>query len=162
MGYIIPFDIIEMNYPDTLVGDPGTVDEADKEILEVRIGEKKTHLNFNKATASSAIGDRKTITVSPEHAFGRRRDELVFELEKKKLPRPSRRHGARPCGCSRRTETPLPPVSPTSKRSRSLWMPIIRWRARPWFSILNWLPWPMNKETAERGPFSNRITGPGR
>ena len=87
MGYIIPFDIIEMNYPDTLVGDPGTVDEADKEILEVQIGEKKTHLNFNKATASSAIGDRKTITVSPEHAFGRRRDELVFELEKKKLPK---------------------------------------------------------------------------
>ena len=33
-----------------------------------------------------AIGDRKTVTVLPEDAFGQKRHELVFELDKKKLP----------------------------------------------------------------------------
>jgi FKBP-type peptidyl-prolyl cis-trans isomerase 2 len=60
---------------------------TDREELEVTIGQKRIHLNFNKAAAALAIGDRKTITVPPEDAFGRRRDELVFELEKKKLPK---------------------------------------------------------------------------
>lgn len=86
MGYIRPFETIEMQYPGTLVDDRELKHSTDQEQLEVTIGQKSVHLNFNSGAAPFAIGDRRTISVPPEDAFGRRREELVFELEKEKLP----------------------------------------------------------------------------
>ncbi len=86
MGYIKPSEKIEMYYPGTLVDDHEMTNSAVSEQLEVMIGQKKVHLTFDKGDSPLAIGDRKTITVPPEEAFGERRDELVFELEKKRLP----------------------------------------------------------------------------
>ena len=86
MGYIKQFDTIEMSYPENLVSDPEMMNSTDAEILEISIGQKKTHLNFEKGTAPLAIGDRKTITVPPEDAFGHKRRELILNLEKKQLP----------------------------------------------------------------------------
>jgi FKBP-type peptidyl-prolyl cis-trans isomerase 2 len=88
MGYIKQnqFDTIEIRYPDNLVKDPEMLDSTDADKLEVAIGQKKTHLNFKKGTAPLAIGDRKTIAVPPEDAFGPTRQELIIELEKKQLP----------------------------------------------------------------------------
>ncbi|HIJ56588.1 MAG TPA: hypothetical protein HPQ03_10735 [Deltaproteobacteria bacterium] len=86
MGYIKQFDTIEMRYPDNLTSNPEMMNSADADKLEVIIGQKKTHLNFDKGTAPLAIGDRKTITVPPEEAFGPKRRELILELEKKQFP----------------------------------------------------------------------------
>lgn len=86
MGYIRPFETIEMQYPGTLVDDRELIHSSDREELEVMIGQKRVRLHFNKGAAPLAIGDRRTITVPPEDAFGQRREELVFELEKEKLP----------------------------------------------------------------------------
>jgi FKBP-type peptidyl-prolyl cis-trans isomerase 2 len=86
MGYIRPLEKIEMKYPGKLVDDRKLAHSTDREELEVAIGQKRVQLNFNKGAAPLGIGDRRTITVPPEHAFGRRREDLVFELEKEKLP----------------------------------------------------------------------------
>lgn len=87
MGYIKQFDTIEMRCPDNLISEPEKMKSTDQERLEVSIGQKKTYLNFDNGTAPLAIGDRKTITVPPEDAFGPKRPELILELEKKQLPR---------------------------------------------------------------------------
>ena len=86
MGYIKAFDVIEMSYPEDLVSDPKIIDSTDMEKLEVSIGQKKEYLDFISGTAPLAIGDRKTIIVPPEEAFGPKRGELIIELKKKRLP----------------------------------------------------------------------------
>ena len=86
MGYIKPMETIEIRYPDNLVSGREVIKSTETEELEVRIGQKKTYLNFDTGDAPLAIGDRKTITVPPEDAFGPKRQELIIELEKKQLP----------------------------------------------------------------------------
>ena len=87
MGYIRAFETIEMEYPENLVDNRELINSSDRGELELVIGHKRVPLYFSKREAPLAIGERKTVTVPPEDAFGEKRDELVFELEKKKLPK---------------------------------------------------------------------------
>jgi peptidylprolyl isomerase len=86
MGYVKGFDIIEIRYPENVVSDPEKIVSTDMNKLEISIGQKKEYLDFFRGTTPMAIGNRKTITVPPEEAFGPKRRELIIEVEKKWFP----------------------------------------------------------------------------
>ena len=56
------------------------------EPLELTIGEKRTLPGFENALIGMNEGDTKTVSISPEDAFGHRKEDLIFHVERSKIP----------------------------------------------------------------------------
>jgi peptidylprolyl isomerase len=54
--------------------------------VEFTIGEKKMIPGLEKAVINMEEGDKKTVTIPPEDAFGSRKKKLVTTISKSKLP----------------------------------------------------------------------------
>ncbi|NIR46339.1 MAG: peptidylprolyl isomerase [Gemmatimonadetes bacterium] len=58
----------------------------DREPLEFTVGEHRLIPGFEKAVEGMEVGDTKTVTIEKDDAYGPRRDDLVFEVQKGVLP----------------------------------------------------------------------------
>lgn len=59
----------------------------DREPLELTLGNGKAISGLERSIAGMEIGDRKTISVPPEDAFGEKRQHLIVELKKNQFPK---------------------------------------------------------------------------
>lgn len=68
--------------------DDGTVFDTseNRDPLGFVLGEGKVIPGFEAAVEGMEIGDEKTATIAAEQAYGPRRDELMIEVEREKLP----------------------------------------------------------------------------
>ena len=66
----------------------GTVFDStfDKEPFDFTIGEDVVLAGFEKAVLGMTEGEEKTVTLTPEEAFGERREELVVDVARSQLP----------------------------------------------------------------------------
>ena len=58
----------------------------EREPLEFTLGEGKIIPGFEVAVAGMDVGEKKTIKLPPEEAYGARREEMVVEMGRDKLP----------------------------------------------------------------------------
>lgn len=79
-------DTVKVHYSGRLKD--GTVFDSsqNREPLEFKIGSGKVIPGFGKGVIGMAVGDKKTIEIQPEEAYGHRRDDLVAEVKKAELP----------------------------------------------------------------------------
>jgi peptidylprolyl isomerase len=79
-------DRVEVHYKGFL--DDGTVFDTsiDREPLSFKLGEKRVIAGFEKAVEGMTEGDKKTIAIPPEEAYGMPRKELVLTVNKSELP----------------------------------------------------------------------------
>ena len=63
---------------------PGEGQQA--EPLSFTLGEQKVIPGFEQAVADMEPGEKRTITLSPEQAYGPRRDDMVQQVDKSELP----------------------------------------------------------------------------
>lgn len=79
-------DIVKIHYAGKL--SDGTVFDSSKEgePLEFTVGQGRVIDGLNDGVMGMAIGESKTIKISPDRAFGEQKDELVAEVEKDQLP----------------------------------------------------------------------------
>lgn len=79
-------DDVAIHYTGKL--DDGTVfdDSKDREPLEFKVGTKQIIAGMNKAVVGMKEGEKKTVTMPPEEAYGHYDDKLIFEIEAEKLP----------------------------------------------------------------------------
>lgn len=54
--------------------------------LRINLGETKLIPGFQAAVVGMQTGESKTATIPPEEAYGPRRDEMVLEVDRGKLP----------------------------------------------------------------------------
>jgi peptidylprolyl isomerase len=59
---------------------------AEGEPLRFTIGGRNVIPGFEQAVVGMTAGEAKTVQIPPEEAYGVRRDQLVFEVERAKLP----------------------------------------------------------------------------
>ena len=66
----------------------GTVAEnsQDSDPLEFKIGEGNVIFGLEQGVIGMRTGDKKTITIPPEDAFGQPREDLVIDLNKNEIP----------------------------------------------------------------------------
>ena len=66
----------------------GTVVESsqDRDPLEFKIGEGNVISGLEQSVIGMRTGDKKTITIPPEDAFGQPREDLVIDLNKNEIP----------------------------------------------------------------------------
>ena len=75
-----------VNYTGSL--EDGTVfgSSPEEEPLEFTIGQRSLLPSFENAVIGMNEGDTKTVSIPPEEAFGHRKEDLIFDLERTKLP----------------------------------------------------------------------------
>ena len=56
------------------------------EPLEFTIGKGQVIKGLEDAIIGMSIGDNKNITINPENGYGSRRDELILEIDRDKMP----------------------------------------------------------------------------
>lgn len=79
-------DSVKVNYTGKL--EDGTVFDSSegKEPLEFTVGSGQIIPGLDKAVDGMEVGESKTVTVDSEEAYGPRRDEMVLEVERERLP----------------------------------------------------------------------------
>ena len=80
-------DKVEVHYKGFL--DDGTVFDTslDRDPLSFKLGEKRVIAGFEDAVIDMIEGDKKTVAIPPEDAYGMPRKELVLTLKKSELPK---------------------------------------------------------------------------
>lgn len=58
----------------------------DRKPLKFTIGQGSANKIIEKAVIGMSVGETKTIEIPPEHAYGQYREDLVFKVEKSKIP----------------------------------------------------------------------------
>lgn len=79
-------DRVKVHY--TLKDSKGDLVESsrDSQPIEFTIGEGNVIPGFEKGIIGMAITETKTVTISPEDAYGRHDEKKVFEFERKNAP----------------------------------------------------------------------------
>jgi FKBP-type peptidyl-prolyl cis-trans isomerase 2 len=79
-------DKVKVHYNGSL--EDGTVfgSSPEEEPIEFTIGEKNILPSFENAVVGMSEGDTKTVSIAPEDAFGHPKEDLIFDVERSKLP----------------------------------------------------------------------------
>jgi peptidylprolyl isomerase len=79
-------DTVQVNYTGKLAD--GTVFDSSvgREPLEFTLGADQVIPGFEKAVFGMKVGEKKTVTIPVDEAYGPRLDDLVGELPREKLP----------------------------------------------------------------------------
>ncbi|MCX6008591.1 MAG: peptidylprolyl isomerase [Chloroflexi bacterium] len=79
-------DVVQVDYTGKLAD--GTVFDTSvgREPLEFTLGAGQMITGFEKAVLGMKVGEKKTVTIPADEAYGPRRDDLVGELPREKLP----------------------------------------------------------------------------
>ncbi len=78
-------DIVRVHYTGTL--SDGTVfdSSAGKEPLEFTMGKEQMIPGFEKAVFGMKVGEKKTVTIRSDEAYGPRQEDMVFEVGRDRL-----------------------------------------------------------------------------
>ena len=79
-------DTVRIHYTGTL--DDGTEfdSSAGREPLEFALGAGQVIPGFDNAVEGMTVGDKKSVSIEPNEAYGQRHDQLVQEVPKSVLP----------------------------------------------------------------------------
>ncbi|MCG6917994.1 MAG: FKBP-type peptidyl-prolyl cis-trans isomerase [Deltaproteobacteria bacterium] len=79
-------DKVKVNYTGSL--EDGTVfgSSSAQDPLEFTIGQRNVLPSFENAVIGMNEGDTKTVSIHPEDAFGHRKEDLIFDVARTKLP----------------------------------------------------------------------------
>lgn len=79
-------DTVRVHYTGSL--EDGSVFDSSRgrDPLEFTLGEGRVIAGFDEAVTGMAPGEERTVTVPADHAYGDRRDELVFAVPRGQFP----------------------------------------------------------------------------
>jgi peptidylprolyl isomerase len=79
-------DKVKINYTGSL--EDGTVfsSSPEEDPLEFTIGQKKLLPSFENAVIGMNEGETKSVSIPPEDAFGIPKEDLIFDVQRTKLP----------------------------------------------------------------------------
>lgn len=79
-------DTVKIHYTGTLEdGTPFDSSEG-RDPLEFTVGSGDVIPGFDNAVEGMAVGEKKSVNIEPEHAYGPRHDEMIQEVPKSALP----------------------------------------------------------------------------
>lgn len=86
MSNVSAGDTVKVHYTGKL--NDGTVFDSsmDRDPLEFTIGKGQLIPGFENGVIGMATGEKKTVTISCEEAYGKTRDDLVVQIEREKVP----------------------------------------------------------------------------
>ena len=80
-------DTVKVHYTGKLEDQSVFDSSADREPLEFKIGESEVITGLQKGVVGMASGEKKSIVLQPEEAFGQILDDLIVDVEMSQLPK---------------------------------------------------------------------------
>jgi FKBP-type peptidyl-prolyl cis-trans isomerase 2 len=79
-------DTVKIHFTGKMQDDTVVETSQDRGPLEFKIGKGDVISGLEQGIIGMQVGDKKTLTISPEEAFGLPRDELMVDLNKDDIP----------------------------------------------------------------------------
>ena len=79
-------DTVKIHFTGKMQDDKVVETSKERGPLEFKIGEGNVISGLEQGIIGMQVGDKKTLTISPENAFGLTREELMVDLSKDELP----------------------------------------------------------------------------
>ena len=79
-------DTVKIHFTGKLQDETVIETSKDRDPLEFKIGDGNVIAGLERGVIGMADGDKKTIAVSPEDAFGQSQEDLVVDLKKSEFP----------------------------------------------------------------------------
>ncbi len=79
-------DTVRVHYTGKLTSGEQFDSSAGREPLEFEVGAGMMIKGFDDAVVGMAVGDKKTITIPPNEAYGERNDQMVIDFPRSNFP----------------------------------------------------------------------------
>jgi peptidylprolyl isomerase len=79
-------DKVKVHYTGKLLSGEQFDSSAGREPLEFTVGAGQMIKGFDEAIPGMAVGDKKTINIAPENAYGEKNDDAIIEFPKENIP----------------------------------------------------------------------------
>jgi FKBP-type peptidyl-prolyl cis-trans isomerase 2 len=79
-------DVVKVHYKGTLNSGEQFDSSEGRPPLEFTVGAGQMIAGFDEAIPGMAVGEKKTITIGPEKAYGEKNDEAIIEFPKSNIP----------------------------------------------------------------------------
>lgn len=79
-------DRVTIHYRGTLKDGEEFDSSFDREPLSFVAGSEELIPGMSKAVIGMKVGDKKTVTIPPEEAYGDRQEEMIIQVERSQLP----------------------------------------------------------------------------
>jgi len=86
MSQVKKNDKVKVHYTGRLTSGEQFDSSAGREPLEFTVGAGQMIKGFDEAVEGMALNEKKTVTLSPENAYGPVYDQLINKVERKQLP----------------------------------------------------------------------------
>lgn len=80
-------DTVRIHYTGYLDNEEQFDSSAGRDPLEFTLGSNQVIPGFEQAVLGMNEGEKKTVTIDPENAYGQYRDELLMEVERSQIPK---------------------------------------------------------------------------
>jgi peptidylprolyl isomerase len=81
-----PGDTVRIHYTGTLADGTEFDSSRDREPLSFTVGAGQVIPGFDAAVTGMSVGDRKTVTIPADQAYGPPRDEMIVEVPRGQMP----------------------------------------------------------------------------
>lgn len=86
MAQVKSGDTVKVHYTGKLEDGTQFDSSVGSDPLQFKIGEGNLIPGFEAAVLEMAIGDKKTITLPPDEAYGEKREDLILQIDRNQLP----------------------------------------------------------------------------
>jgi len=103
-------DLVKVHYTGKLVNGEQFDSSVGREPLEFTVGAGQMIKGFDAAMPGMAVGEKKTINITPEDAYGERSEEAVIQFPKENVPADMVLEPGMPLTLSNEAGQPVPVV----------------------------------------------------
>lgn len=79
-------DVVKVHYKGKLNSGEQFDSSEGRAPLEFTVGAGQMIAGFDQAIPGMVVGEKKTITIAPEHAYGEKNEEAIIEFPKSNIP----------------------------------------------------------------------------
>ena len=103
-------DVVKVHYTGKLTSGEQFDSSAGREPLEFTIGAGQMIKGFDDAMPGMNVGEKKTINIAPEDAYGPRSDDAIIEFPKENVPTDMKLEPGMPLTLSNQQGQPVPVI----------------------------------------------------
>ena len=103
-------DVVKVHYTGKLINGEQFDSSVGREPLEFTVGAGQMIKGFDDAMPGMNLGEKKTINIAPEDAYGPRSDEAIIEFPKQNVPADIKLEPGMPLTLSNQDGQPVPVI----------------------------------------------------
>ena len=110
MGQVKEGDVVRVHYTGKLTTGEEFDSSVGREPLEFTVGAGMMIKGFDDAMPGMTIGEKKTISISPDEAYGEKSEDAIIEFPKENVPADMKLEPGMPLTLSNQAGQPVPVI----------------------------------------------------